>query len=446
MNRMVLSFGLSAALLGAGLAACAGGSPDSLDGPSRDGDGVDAGPSAARTPAGSDTCAAGSSTAEKLADPSVLPACAPACAGARCVPGDKVPASAKMALATCSGGFCVPDAMIKSGGAKPPSCKSVNNADGVCLSVCVPQVAMYKDLLPGSTCAPDERCTPCVSPIDMKPTGACDIGASSGGTCSAKDGGAKPADGGSGSPAACPHVGPPVLDPKGLPACGPSGSGAHCLGKGLVPAALASQLATCATGLCVPDKLIASGGNFIPSTCASVNSAEGRCMNQILPALASQAGLPQSTCDANERCAPCFNPLDGKATGVCSISCDPGPTKPAVTLTDCCRENGPPEGKCAPSSSIPSALQNNLKVDTCAKGAELCVPTENLAPGFKPAACTATPLFGGTYSGVCLSNCLHFGFLESLGMDQGTCDNAHQCAPCVNPLSGQPTGAPGCPP
>ena len=32
--------------------------------------------------------------------------------------------------------------------AKPPSCKSLNGADGVCLGLCVPQVAMNKDVLP----------------------------------------------------------------------------------------------------------------------------------------------------------------------------------------------------------------------------------------------------------------------------------------------------------
>ena len=38
------------------------------------------------------------------------------------------------------------------------------------------------------------------------------------------------------------------------------------------------------------------------------------------------------------------------------------------------------------------------------------------------------------------------GFIQSLGIAQGSCDDLHECAPCKNPLTGQPTGAPGCPP
>ena len=54
-------------------------------------------------------------------------------------------------------------------------------------------------------------------------------------------------------------------------------------------------------------------------------------------------------------------------------------------------------------------------------------------------------LIGGQYTGVCLSKCLKFGFFQQLGISQGDCDNVHNCAPCNNPLTGQPTGAPGCP-
>lgn len=34
---------------------------------------------------------------------------------------------------------------------------------------------------------------------------------------------------------------------------------------------------------------------------------------------------------------------------------------------------------------------------------------------------------------------------RQLGISQGSCDDLHDCAPCTNPLTGQPTGAPGCP-
>ena len=437
------------------LVACAGG--EDLLGTPLEGDVAAAGADGGTTTRPTDTgnggaCTNDPVTVEPLADPSSLPACAPACGGAHCVPTARVPAAAKGALAACSGGLCVPDTLIKSGGAKPKSCKSIGDVDGVCLSVCVPQVAMYKDLLPPADCAADERCAPCVSPLDMKETGACKIGVQTAPTCKpggGNNGPTMPAGGGDAGAAgggACPHVGPPVINPTTLPACGAAGSAAHCLSKALVPAAMASLLATCTTGLCVPDKLIASGGNFIPATCVSIGGAEGRCTSKVIPQVAAQsAQLQQATCDASELCAPCFNPLDGKDTGVCKVSCDPGPKGPATSFKDCCVDNNKPRGKCVPIASIPTNLQKNLGDDnqTCTKDAQLCVPTENLAPVFKPATCSATNFLTGTYTGVCLSECLKFG-IQGLGISKGNCDDDHRCAPCVNPLDGKPTGAPGC--
>ena len=118
MNRMVLSFGLSAALLGATLVACAGNTDDLQGTPLTGQENADDGGSSPRskTPGAGDTCtdSPSSGTVEKIDDPSVLPACGPACDGAHCVPTAKVPSSAKAALATCSGGYCVPDPLIKS--------------------------------------------------------------------------------------------------------------------------------------------------------------------------------------------------------------------------------------------------------------------------------------------------------------------------------------------
>jgi hypothetical protein len=404
-----------------------------------------------------------SGPALKLDDPSSLPACSPACDGAHCVPANGVPTSVQGSLATCAGGFCVPDSLIKSGGAKPPACTSLMGAKGVCLSTCVPQVAMFKDLLPPTGCAADERCAPCVNPLTNMSTGACDIGGggsagSGGGACTPDDGGGAPpaSDGGpssnpgdSGSSMACPHVGPPVVDPSMLPPCGSGAtSGAHCVSAALVPMAMQAQLATCPGmngGFCVPDKFIAAGGNFIPATCSSLNNAEGRCLNVVVPQVASQVSvLPQSTCDATERCTPCFNPIDGKDTGACKLSCDPGPKMPATTLKACCKQAGTDAGRCVPASSVPAAQQMSLGNKECVKGAELCVPSEQLSPTFKPTACNATGFIVGTYTGVCLSTCLELG-LGQFFVARGTCEADHECIPCKTPL-GTPSGAPGCPP
>jgi hypothetical protein len=363
----------------------------------------------------------------------------------------------------------VPDALILSGGAPPPTCASLSGAAGVCLSVCVPQVAQYASLLPQATCAAQELCAPCISPLDGQSTGACDIGknsgSGSGGGNSCTPGGDE--DGGSSGPQSpldagpvqCPHQGPPVLDPTSLPSCDPNG-GAHCLSAALVPPSEASQLATCSTGLCVPDSFIESGGEFIPATCTSILGAEGRCLDEMIPQVAAQLGqLPVSTCQSFERCVPCYNPLqDGDggtpaATGACSLSCDPGPKDPAVQVQTCCKENGTDVGDCLPTSLVPSSEQSNLSQDTCSQstslGTLLCVPKVMTAPGYKGTPCTAEGLLGllsgTTYTGVCLSNCLNFGFGSGLELAQGNCDSNYTCAPCTNPLTNAPTGAPGCP-
>jgi hypothetical protein len=216
----------------------------------------------------------------------------------------------------------------------------------------------------------------------------------------------------------------------------------------MIPASAQAMLATCSGGYCAPDKSIAAGGQYLPKTCSAIAGAEGRCLNASLPPIAAQAAMLQKdVCDAGELCAPCFSPLDGKSTGACSsVSCD-APKQAAKTFTGCCTEQGTTRAKCVPTSLVPQAEQANLDDDngTCQKGAELCVPNEMLQPGFKGPACNGSTLLGGDYTGVCLSDCLHFGFLQSLGISQGSCQDHFECAPCTNPLTGQPTGAPGCP-
>ena len=127
-------------------------------------------------------------------------------------------------------------------------------------------------------------------------------------------------------PPMCPYTGPPLVDVSTLTACG---DGAHCVQTALVPAAMASQLARLpspAGTLCAPDVFIVSAGNYIPKTCASLDAAEGRCLNVVIPQVKAQsAQLTQDICAAYEKCVPCYSPLDGSDTGACKLSCDPGP-------------------------------------------------------------------------------------------------------------------------
>ena len=55
---------------------------------------------------------------------------------------------------------------------EPKACTSIQGAEGVCLSGCIPQVQDVWGLLPQADCRDDERCVPCVNPIDGMESGA----------------------------------------------------------------------------------------------------------------------------------------------------------------------------------------------------------------------------------------------------------------------------------
>lgn len=383
------------------------------------------------------------------ADPETLPKCACGSGGtARCVPKEKVPGVVADQLEACSEGgpgVCVPDKLVASGGGAPTTCKSPFG-EGRCMNLCVPEVAKNAALLnrgEGDACDEDERCVPCLNPLkNNEPTGVCEIGKPVPACDESGGGGGAPAPG---PGVSCPYTGPPIVDVTTFPSCG---DGARCVPSNLVPGEQASKLKTCEGGLCAPEKSIAAGGQHLPKTCTAVAGAEGRCLNVNLPDIEAQRSLlSRDVCDANELCAPCFNPIDGKETGACkSVSCDQ-PSKPAKTFNACCTSQGATRAKCVPSTMVPESQRGNLDDDdgTCVEGVELCVPNEMLVPGFKGSPCEGSTFLSGDYTGVCLSDCLHFSFIQKLGISRGNCMQGFKCAPCTNPLTGQPTGAPGCP-
>jgi hypothetical protein len=362
-------------------------------------------------------------------DPYALPeCCTDFVGGAHCVEADRVPGVLQSRFSTCSGGgYCVPDPLIGTGGVyTPPSCTSLQGAEGVCLSGCIPEVNSYWGILPQDSCDNDERCVPCVNPLDGQVTGACELKY----TC----------EGGFGS-GTCPHTGPDLIDPTSLPACEP---GAHCLPVMLVPDDMRARLGDCAapnTGSkCVPDDFIRTGGNYVPPTCDSVAGAEGRCLSKALPEVKSQASLlPQSTCATDQLCVPCFNPLDRSDTGACHLSCDPGPAEGPTGLPACCSGRG----TCVPRSAA-GANAERLGVDECPEGQDLlCAPNVFLEPGFQPQTCETgliQSLFGAQYAeGRCLPDCLPD--VDNFLIGQDDCAEGMKCAPCLAPPFGQPSGA-----
>jgi hypothetical protein len=243
-------------------------------------------------------------------------------------------------------------------------------------------------------------------------------------------GGQAPAD-------TCPFTGPPI-DASIFPKCG---DGGRCVPESQIPKDQLSRLAVCPTGRCVAEKIIAGKGMAPLKACKSIGDGEGRCTSIVFPDIEKQkANLPQDVCDANERCAPCFNPLDGKPTGACNMTqCDAATTKGAAFPSCCSDAVGKDRGRCVPKVSLPKEALENLDQKECESTA-LCAPAEQFVDGFVAPKCTATALLG-KYDGACQSTCIKQSFFLQLGTSQGTCAAGSFCAPCKNPLDGTPTGA-----
>ena len=361
------------------------------------------------------TDAAGSAgcvhTGPPLLDPAELPVC-DLCPNAHCVPSSVVPPEQAGQLADCNEtSKCVPDLFIRTNGDfLLATCRSIADAEGRCVSICLPDLAEQADRLPQATCAADERCAPCFDPFSGEETGVCGLSCDPGPTE------------------------PPVML---TPCCGGDGT---CLSADAIPAEEREQLGmdTCSAGdLCVPTAL-ASGTP--PPSCRSIADVEGRCMPECLPDVAEQADqLPQSTCAAAHRCVPCYDPISGEETGVCSLSGDM-PAEPPVTFPGCCEHMGTDRGRCVPESLVPAEDREGVPQDTCTMG-NLCVPEALLLdPMHSFPSCTTEGFIGGGDPGACIPDCMVGGF-EGFLLSQSTCADGELCAPCTNPLTGADSGA-----
>lgn len=384
-------------------------------------------------------------------DPATLPSCCETGA-AHCVPTDNVSPSVAKQLASCGGGLCVPDPLIRDPKLVPKTCKSLNDAPGACVSVCVPQVEQYLALLPQADCAPDERCAPCINPLDNSNTGACDVGKETG--CEPGDGGAPSGDGGG----VCPYDGPPLVDPNTFPPCTPACGGSHCVPASLVPPAEQSKLLACPStngqpGFCAPDSLTVTGGNGVPPACTSVGGAEGRCLSTCVPDVAAKMDiLPTATCGPNERCAPCFDPTAADPTaptGACSIACDKPKGPPTIlkcpydgdplidpsTLPACTPACG--GAHCVPKELVPVSQQAQLA--TCPGG--FCTPDSLASSGGRAVPKTCTSVGGA--EGRCLSECLPLVSDKAALLPKDSCGANERCVPCFDPTAADPTAPTG---
>jgi len=131
-------------------------------------------------------------------------------------------------------------------------------------------------------------------------------------------------------------------------------------------------------------------------------------------------------------------PANGSGSGGTNVDgTDAGVPPPKPTPLDpCCHDRA----HCVASTDIPAASQTFLDNDSCDDD-QLCVP-DQILDADPIATCTANSGALGDYTGVCLSDCFHFG-VAGLALAKGSCDSHELCVPCD--VGGQPTGAPGCP-
>ncbi|MBR56680.1 MAG: hypothetical protein CMH54_01335 [Myxococcales bacterium] len=216
----------------------------------------------------------------------------PCCDGAHCVPSALVPPEDQEFLATCDNntGYCVPDPIIETGGFfVAETCISIGGSEGRCVSTCVPEVAEKMDNLPISTCAANERCSPCCDPFTGEETGACSQGCDTG-----------------------PSLG--YCAGPSLPTCC-SGLG-HCIEQELVPSDQHENLKDCGGDLkdflCVPDEMQdpayagtpCSGNSFL------LGSYEGVCLPGCLK-LPLKFTFDKTVCPEHHTCTPCTDPFGG---------------------------------------------------------------------------------------------------------------------------------------
>lgn len=364
-------------------------------------------------------------------DPETLDACCPDYGDAHCLPSEVVPEFLAGLVATCdSGGVCVPDPFIAKGGLHvPKDCTvDVDGSTGVCMSGCIPEVGQYAGILKQDVCDSGEFCTPCVSPLDGSDTGACALREN---ICGADIGGP-----GGGSGGVCPYEGPPLIDPASFPTCDQCGD-ASCVDKNLVPVDFHSRLNECdSDSFCVPNELVETAGNFIPTTCTAVAGFEGRCLSECLPEVQERADLlSQATCATSQLCVPCFDPLTGASTGACDLSCDPGADPAGPTQLPACCEG---RGTCIPGE-LAGEDADQLGQDSCSEESGLlCAPNDIINGTFVATSCTTGGIIGGGEDGACLPDCL--GAVDSILVGQGDCSDGFKCAPCEGPFGGD-TGA-----
>jgi hypothetical protein len=358
----------------------------------------------------------GACTAERQAaieSPVVFEAC---CDGlGRCVDSAQVPESTRPRLGreSCAEReLCAPSTFLKDVDFVAPTCRtSTSDSEGRCLPACLTTMATGAANLRRDGCPEQELCVPCTNPIDGSTTGACNLGEDPG-------------------PAEAPHV---------LASC--CGGEGRCVQRKLLDPmqqqSLGQDECDDSQQLCAP-LLWLKDPNAVAASCrSSASRSEGRCLATCLPPVRDRAeSLHRDGCEEHQLCVPCFDPIDGKATGACAIGGDEGPEWAGETYPNCCGE----KGRCVPAESVPGNQREQLGPDVCVEQDTLCVPQAYIEDSNAVARlCRVSATQGG--EGRCLPSCLPQVAARKEFLAQDDCPDEHRCVPCFDPFTGEPSGA-----
>lgn len=216
-----------------------------------------------------------------------------------------------------------------------------------------------------------------------------------------------------------------------LAPCG--GARGHCWPTDKTPIA---SLAPCdgdGHEVCVPDKLLAANGTRLKACTFFLGNKPGACTSTLVPDVGAHADqLKQDVCDADERCAPCVNPIDGtdthlcEPTGVHAGACTSGAGERQAS---CCHGSG----ACIDPEAAPPDQRGDLQRDICPAD-KVCAPAA-LVDG-NPTRCHA---FGD--KGVCVDVCFAAQLAPAAPVIRSVCGPTEVCIPCV---VGAGKGMPGC--
>lgn len=162
--------------------------------------------------------------------------------------------------------------------------------EGRCVPTCFTTGDASAANLGQSTCAKNNKCVPCYSPVTGESTGACEQAGDS----------------------------PTEAAPPGFKACG-DGAG-FCVAMDAASSGgmmvMLPQLECDDGEVCAPKvKVLDQKACF--AHCDSTIGGPGACIPKYIIPEAMQTFLMQATCDDGDVCAPCINPLDMMPTGAC---------------------------------------------------------------------------------------------------------------------------------